>query len=194
MEYSFHTLPLSDILKQAQKKDQLFITRFTKTESDNRALRKFKIIHHEDPLQKGKRYRIVQADDNAEVQDDDTEVVQAQDPKLLECTIYGEIQFLEAGPYGNWVPKGENNPYEIMYPTEDINRATVFLVVDAHTVIADSLKVIDDAMEEFLSNTDGAVSNYNKLVRKDRVTVKYPLVVPIDDWQEENKDKSKWDF
>jgi hypothetical protein len=140
-----------------------------------------------------------QNEENANVKDDHGRKEQAQEvaaeneetkeepPKLLECTIYGELQFLEsAGPYGNWVPKATDNPDDIMFPAEDINRAAVVITVNISPIIVDSFKVIDDAMVAHLEEMGVQVEKYNEAVRKDLVSLKYPLVVPLEEWRENN--------
>lgn len=109
-------------------------------------------------------------------------------PQLLECTLYGELSFMDVGPYGNWVPVGMNeNPDNIMYPAADPARATVIINLNAHPVIAQALQIIDDAMKAHLQQVGQTVTTYNPMVRRDRVTMKYPLLVPLNDWLARNE-------
>lgn len=72
------------------------------------------------------------------------------------------------------------------YPAKDPGRAAIVINMEAHPVIAESLQIIDDAMKAFLEQTGRSATNHNNLVRNDRLTMKYPLLVPQADWSEYN--------
>lgn len=96
--------------------------------------------------------------------------------QLLECHLYGEISFLETGPYGNWVPRDANNVDNISFPKEDARQATISITLRATAPIAESLKIIDDEWKELLKKTD-EITNYNYMGKKDQISIKYPLFV-----------------
>lgn len=111
--------------------------------------------------------------------------------QLLECTLYGELSFLDSGPYGNWVPNDDDNPDDIKYSSKDPNRAVVVISMDVDPIIAESLQIIDDAFQSHLTQTGRTVSTYNVLVRKDRIILKYPLVVALEEWKEYNAESKE---
>src|SRR5215216_1018705 len=89
---------------------------------------------------------------------DDQEYQEQDPPKLLKRTIYGVIQFMETGPYGNWVPKNAScNSDDIKYSDNNIGRIAVVITIEAHPLIAASLDVIDDAFIEYLEQNCGPV-------------------------------------
>lgn len=96
--------------------------------------------------------------------------------QLLECTVYGEISFLEAGSYGNWVPREADNVDNITFPKEDPQKATISITLKAIALVAESLRIIDEEMKAFLETSD-KLDTYNYMVKKDHITIKYPLLV-----------------
>lgn len=177
MEYSFKTLSLFDILAEARVKDELYIEKFANTMPDGTTIKKFQIVPHEDPEEVGSHFRIVHIGQES---GPDGEV-----PKLLECTLYGEISFVNTGPYGNWVPsEAHDNVYKVKYVEQDVRKAAIVISLNAPSPIANALQVIDDEMRAYLKQTHQMVTSYNPLLTNNRYTVKYPLVVPSEDWEE----------
>lgn len=179
MEYSFKTLSLSAILAEARVEDELYIENFARIMPDGSIIKNFQIEPHEDPDEAGSHFRFIRTN-----QDPGTDG-NGNGPKLLECTLYGEISFFNTGPYGTWVPNGPTeNFYNVQFIEQDVRKACIVISINAPPAIVSALQVIENEMKAYLKQTHQVVKTYNHLLSGNRYTVKYPLVVPLEDWKQ----------
>lgn len=67
-------------------------------------------------------------------------------PQLFECHVVGTVDYAFLGPYGNWVPEGENSP-EVTYPEKKPQKAALIIRLDVPSEISDSIAMIDNAVK-----------------------------------------------
>ena len=141
-EYSFKfSLCLTSSMKHVRK------TSYTLPNLPNgEVVRNFRTVPHEDPEEvpdrsyrprtarwsirkcKTKKNKNKKDQEDEEDQNQEQQEEQEEWPKLLKCNIYGELAFLETGPYGNWIPQDvDKNPDDIMFPVLKPSRAMVVI-------------------------------------------------------------------
>jgi hypothetical protein len=196
MEWAFKNLSLSnrsslsDIIDKACREDDMFITKFAGTKSDGTVIKNFQFKPCEglDNDRHGRGYRQGYGQQYGLFHNYESK----SGPALFECNIYGEIEELENGPYGNWIPDVyPQNPlaysrYQYtLPPTILASSGLIAIKLSIHPVVADALKVLDNATKEYMNQIGTEkLFRYHKVIHKDLVTLTYPLVVPLEEWSE----------
>lgn len=105
--------------------------------------------------------------------------------RFLECNIVGTVYFANLGPYGDWVPEGEEKLGTVI-STDNAFKAALLLGLDVPHMVAESLSIIEDTIKEKFYSTEKHYGKFNYAVKSGKTTIKLEnkLLLPWRKWHE----------